>query len=115
MNAAGRRDVILAERAGALVPRRLRRTFPDDYERRCIYAAAGTRHLLVASGVDARLHAGDFLALVISEDGSRAAMQGFGDGDGAEAYSHYWVETPRHFVDIGPDLLPRGSSFVAAP
>lgn len=110
-----RRDLILVERASALVLRCLRRAFPDDYDRRCIYAAAGLKHLLSGAGMDARLHAGDFLALVVARDGSRAGLQGFGGGDGREAYSHYWVETPRRLVDLDPHLLPRSSSFAAAP
>ena len=102
------------ERAVAIVLRGLKRTFPDDYDRRCMYAAAGIKHLLSATGTDARIHAGDFLALVVSRDESRASMQGFRGSTGGEAFSHYWVETPRLLIDLGPHLLPRGSSFPAA-
>lgn len=63
---------------------------------------------------DARVHAGDFLALVVSRDGERAAIQGFGGG-GMEAHSRYWVETPQHLIDVGPHLLAKGSSLPAAP
>lgn len=114
MSDVDRRDLALVERASALVVRSLKRTFPDDYDRRCLYAAAGIKHLLSASGIDARVHAGDFLALVVSRDGSRARMQGFGGADGSQAHSHYWVETPQHLVDVGPHLLTRGSSYPAA-
>lgn len=115
MSDTARRDLVLVEHASSLVLGCLKRTFPSDYDRRCIYAAAGIKHLLSGSGIDARLHAGDFLALVVSCDGSRASMQGFGGGDSLEAYSHYSVETPQYLVDLGPHLLPKGSRFAAAP
>lgn len=115
MSGPDRREIAAVERAAALVLRTLKRTFPEDFDRRCIYAAAGTNHLLASAGIDARIHAGDFCALVVSKEGSRASMQGFGGATDELTFSHYWVETPDLLIDLGPHLLPRGSSFAAAP
>lgn len=115
MTELSRKVFVTVERATSLVLRTLKRTFPDDFDRRCFYAAAGTRHLLGSAGIDARIHAGDFCALVVSKDGSRAGLQGFGGATESLTFSHYWVETASLLVDLGPHLLPKGSSFPAAP
>jgi hypothetical protein len=113
MTVPDRRVIATVKRASSIVLRALKRTFPEDFDRRCIYAAAGIKHLLTSAGIDARMCGGDFLALVVSKDGSRAMMQGFGGASGELNFSHYWVETPRLLVDLGLHLLPRGSSFPA--
>lgn len=115
MSDLDRKEIARVERATSVVLRALKHAFPDNYDQRCIYAAAGIKYLLEATGMDARIYAGDFLALVVSKDGSHASMQGFGGATGELAFSHYWVETPRLLIDLGPHLLPRGSRFSAAP
>lgn len=100
-------------RAVAVVDRSLRRIFPADYDKRCMYAAFGLQSLLKRSGVLANIVGGDFLAFVVARSGDRAGMQGFGFGN--DGPSHYWVETEELLLDFGPHYLPVSSSFDAAP
>lgn len=115
MSALDQREIATIKRATELVLSAIKRTFPDDFDRRCIYAAAGMKHLLASLGTNAHIHAGDFCALVVSKDGLRASMQGFGGATYGKTFSHYWLETPKVLIDLAPHLLPKGSSFAAAP
>jgi len=96
----------------AVVDRALRREFPDDYDKRCMYAASATCLLLQETGHEAHIYGGDVVAFVVSKAGDRAGLQGFGGGTNQS--SHFWVKTGNVIVDIGPHYLPRGSSFPAA-
>jgi hypothetical protein len=100
------------ERILTVVDRTLRKEFPSDFHKRCAYAAIGTRRLLQAAGVDAELIGGDFLAFVVSQDGNRAGIQGFGGGE--QQCSHFWVEAEGRLIDLGVYFLPSDSSYPVA-
>lgn len=103
-------------RSLAIVDKALRAAFPDDFDRRCMYAAFGLRQLLQEAGQTVQIVGGQFLCLVVSPDGSRATFQGFGTPSAqAPEPSHYWVEVGQTLVDLGPHYLPRRSSHRAAP
>jgi len=103
-------------RSLAIVDKALRATFPDDFDRRCMYAAFGLRQLLQEAGQTVQIVGGQFLCLVVSPDGRRATFQGFGmPSSQAPEPSHYWVEVGQTLVDLGPHYLPRRSSHRAAP
>jgi hypothetical protein len=97
------------ERILTVVERTLRKSFPDDYHKRCAYSAFGIYTLLKDADVPAHLVGGDFVAFVMSLDGQRAAVQGFGFGE--DQPSHFWVEAEGRLIDIAPHFLPRESSF----
>ena len=99
------------ERSFAIVDRTLRNSFPDDYHKRCMYAAFGLQALLHDLGVEAEVVGGDMLTFVVSRSGQQAGMQGFGNA--RDGFAHYWVEAGGYLVDIGPHYLPLGSSFPA--
>lgn len=87
----------------ARVDATLRGVFPDDFDRRCMYAAFGVHDLLVAGGHAAEVAAGDFLFLTVSRD--QLLMEGFGTADLAGPPSHFWVEADGFRVDLGPHYL----------
>lgn len=95
-----------------VVVRNLRREFPDDFYKRCHYAAFAMRALLLDAGVEAEIVGGDFVAFIVSRDGTRAGMQGFGFGK--EQCSHFWVIAEGRLFDVGPHLLPSDSSYPVA-
>lgn len=102
-------------RSLAIVDKALRATFPDDFDKRCMYAAFGLRQLLQEAGQTAQIVGGEFLCLVISPDGRQATFQGFGTpSEQASEPSHYWVEVGQTLVDLGPHYLPRRSPHRAA-
>lgn len=96
---------------GAVI-RSLRKEFPEDFYKRCYYAAFAMRALLLDGGFDAEIVGGDFVAFIVSRDGERAGMKGFGFG--AEQCSHFWVETNGRLLDVGPYLLPEDASYPVA-
>jgi hypothetical protein len=100
-------------RTFGIVDRTLRREFPDDYDKRCMYAAFACSALLEDLGFDANIVGGDFLAFIVSTSGQRAGLQGFGEGQGQ--LSHFWVEIGETLIDVGPHYLPKGSSYRASP
>lgn len=102
----------LIPRCISIVDRALRATFPDDYDKRCMYAAFGLRDLLKTTGHAATIVGGEFLAFTVSQSESEASLQGFGLGAGEP--SHYWVEVAGSLLDLGPHYLPRSSSYPAA-
>jgi hypothetical protein len=77
-----------------------------------MYAAFGMQKLLIDAGEAVNILGGDFLALVVSQDGQRTNLQGFGLGE--QQHSHYWIETDDVIVDLGPFYLRQSSSFKAA-
>lgn len=97
------------ERMMAIVEAMLREMFPDDFFRRCAFAAFGLRALIEDGGVEARLVGGQFGAFVMTPDRRRLAVQGFGSGP--EPFPHLWVETPAYLIDLGPHLLAFGSEY----
>ncbi|MEA2893500.1 MAG: hypothetical protein QOI05_4293 [Bradyrhizobium sp.] len=103
----------LIARTLAIVDRSLRSEFPDDYHKRCMYAAFGTSALLQDAGHQASIVGGDFVALVVATSGQRAGLQGFGFGENEP--SHYWVTLGDKIIDLGPYYLPRDSRYPAQP
>jgi len=101
------------ERILAIVERTLRKTFPDDCQKRCAYSAFGIHTLLKDAGVEATLIGGDFAAFVMSLNGGQAGVQGFGFGE--DQCSHFWVEADGRLIDIAPHFLPRESSYPVVP
>lgn len=53
------------------------------------------------------------MGFIIAKDGRRAGMQGFGYGE--DQCSHFWVAAEGRLIDVGPHLLPSGSSYPVAP
>lgn len=87
--------------------------FPDDFHKRCPYAAWGVRSLLSDAGMQAEIVGGDFVAFVVSRDGARAGMHGFAHSK--DQCSHFWVESSGRLIDLGPYFLPHESSFDVVP
>ncbi|MBZ5762915.1 hypothetical protein LAV84_25375 [Rhizobium sp. VS19-DR104.2] len=99
-------------RSFSVVDRALRRSFPADYHKRCMYAAFGMQKLLSDFGHEASIQGGDAVAFMVSRSGQQAGMQGFANAP--EGHAHYWVVAAGRLVDIGPHYLPQDSSFPAA-
>lgn len=92
----------------------LRQRFPDDFDKRCLYAAFGLRTLLQRRGIASEIVGGNYTCLVVSTDMQQASHQGFGS-QSTDKLSHYWVEAQGYLLDPGPHYLPLRSSFPAAP
>lgn len=101
-------------RSIAVLDLALRQAFPDDFDRRCMYAAFGLKLLLAEAGFATKIMGGDFLCLVLGSHSRESMLQGFGSSTSPES-SHYWIETGAELVDLGPSYLPKGSSFRALP
>jgi hypothetical protein len=101
------------ERSFAIVGRALRQTFPDDYHRRCMYAAFGMQSLLGKLGHQATIFGGDIMGFVVSRSGDQAAMHGCGTTD--EGHGHFWLHAGGRLVDIGPHYLPYEASLPSEP
>ncbi|MDX0980297.1 hypothetical protein GOE03_30970 [Sinorhizobium medicae] len=99
-------------RSFSVVDRALRRTFPGDYHKRCLYAAFGMQALLSDFGHAASIQGGDAATFMVLQSEDQAGMQGFANA--AEGQAHYWVVAAGQLVDIGPHYLPQDSSFAAA-
>lgn len=99
-------------RSFSVVDRALRRSFPTDYHKRCMYAAFGMQMLLSDYGHEASIQGGDAVTFMVSRSGQQAGMQGFANA--AEGHAHYWVVAAGRLIDIGPHYLPQDSSFAAA-
>ena len=102
-------DLAEIERVLAIVETRLCEAFPDDFYRRCPFAAFGIRALLRDADIDAVLVGGQFAAFVMTPDQGRLAVQGFKSGH--EPHPHYWVEAEDRLIDLGPHLLAFGSDY----
>lgn len=98
----------------ATVDRVLRQRFPDDFDKRCLYAAFGLRALLQRRGIASEIVGGNYTCFVVSTDMQQASHQGFGS-QSTDKLSHYWVEAQNYLLDPGPHYLPRRSPFPAAP
>lgn len=99
----------LVLRCAYVVDRSLRQCFPDNFDARCMYASFGVWHLAKRMGHEATIIAGDFSALTVAIDNSRASFQGYGKS--SNGYAHYWCEVDDHLVDLGPSYLPVRSRF----
>ncbi|MDA9489562.1 hypothetical protein [Bradyrhizobium sp. CCBAU 11361] len=103
----------LIARTLAIVDKSLRSDFPNDYQKRCMYAAFGASALLQDAGHPAAIVGGDFVAFVVATSGERAGLQGFGFGK--DEPSHFWVTLDNTIIDLGPHYLPRDSRYPAQP
>lgn len=99
-------------RALAITDASLRTFFPNDFYKRCMYAAFGLSALLQDAGISTRIIGGDFLCALVSTDGMQMSLQGFGSFNQNEP-SHFWVEARGFMLDLGPTYLPYESSFPA--
>lgn len=99
-------------RSFSVVDRTLRRSFPVDYHKRCMYAAFGMQALLSDFGHEASIQGGDAVTFMVSRSGHQACMQGFADAH--EGHAHYWVSAAGRLIDIGPHYLPQDSGYPAA-
>lgn len=106
-------DLRRLEHILATVAQALRAEFPEDFYKRCAYAAFGVAALLREDGIEAHAAGGDFMAFVMSHDGQQAVLQGFGFGE--DQCSHFWVETDQRLIDLGPYFLPDDARFSAVP
>lgn len=102
------------QRCASVVERSLKKTFPQDYDSRCLYAALGMHHLTKKLGYRPNMVRGDFSALVVAKDNSQATFQGYNRVEADNNFAHYWCDVEDHIVDLGPSLLPKKSRFPAA-
>lgn len=100
------------ERALAIIESCLCEMFPDDFFRRCAFAAFAARALLHKWGIAAEVVGGQFGAFVLTEDNNRLTIQGFEPG--RERCPHFWVEAAGRLIDLGPYLLAFGSPYPVA-
>ena len=100
-------------RCAHVVDRSLRKSFPDDFDARCLYAALGMHRLAARMGYSSNMVGGDFSALAVAVDNSQASFQGYSLSDGDGEYAHYWCEIEGHIVDLGPTYLSERSRFAA--
>ena len=101
-------------KAFAITDHSLREFFPADFYKRCMYATFGMAALLRDEGACAQVIGGDFLCAVVSDDGMRLSLQGFGT-TGAGEPSHFWVHAQGTILDLGPMYLPYESPYSAPP
>jgi len=97
-------DDVIIEATITVVDRTLRREFCEDFYKRCAYAAMATCNLLADKGIQSEMLGGNFAAFVVSPDGRRAGMSGYGFS--REQSAHFWVEAAGRYIDIGPHYLP---------
>ena len=86
------------------VDQELRQSFPDDYWKRCMYAASATKTLLEKLGKNSIVVSGDFIGFVVSPDSKTASFRGFASAENSAA--HLWVECENTLLDIMPFYLP---------
>lgn len=104
---------LMLERVLCVVDRSLRKEFPDDFHKRCLYAAFGVHALLRDRGYSPNIVGGDFSAFVVSRDGMQASMQGYSSRGASSEPSHYWTELDGSIIDLGPSYLPYESRYPA--
>lgn len=87
------------------IDRELRKRFPDNAGRRCMYGAFALAHLLRDATFEATVIGGDFAIFVPTRDGKSAAFHGFGGSTKLGTTSHYWVESEGRLLDASTLLL----------
>lgn len=93
-------------RSISVVDQSLRDVFPENYWKRCMYAAFGLRELLKEEGIASEIIAGDVACFVLYTQDNQPGMDGFKtETPGVPA--HFWVETVNVLIDLGPYYLPR--------
>jgi len=100
----------LAIKAMRVIDRGIRRVFPEDAGKRCMYGAYALAALLRDAQYPAIIVGGDFLVFTPSRDGQSAGLQGFGGSTTVGTASHYWVESEKRLVDPSPMMLPPTTS-----
>jgi len=93
-------------RSLALTDRALREFFPDNYWKRCMYAAFGLQLLLEHEGIGCDIVAGDMLCVVRKRRGGAPYMDGYKSPIPGRP-AHFWVETTDAILDMGPYYLPK--------
>lgn len=103
----------MLEKILCVVDRTLRNEFPEDFHKRCMYAAFGVRELLRNLDCSPVVVGGDFMAFVLSKDKRQASIQGYSSLGRSSEHSHYWVEVDGAVIDLGTYYLPIDSRFPA--
>ena len=99
------------QRTVHVVDRCLRKTFPTDYDARCLYAARAIEALLNDNGIIANMCGGNVAMMMVSSNLKQVGFQGFAGA--SETPSHYWVSVGKTIIDVGPTYLSSKSSFPA--
>ncbi|MEZ8238596.1 MULTISPECIES: hypothetical protein [Vibrio] len=86
----------------------LRKSFPNDYDIRCLYSACAIHTILLNAGVKSSIVGGNVGVFTMSIDGRDARLEGF-RGFTSEQPSHFWVETQGYILDPNTTYLPKGS------
>jgi hypothetical protein len=92
-------------RALTVVDLSLREVFPNNYWKRCTYAAFGLNRLLSQGGIASEFVSGDILCFTLSTDGRTPLLEGYGNAAGGGP-SHYWIEAEGALLDLGAHYLP---------
>jgi len=90
----------------SVVDQSLRDVFPENYWKRCMYAAFGLRELLKEEGIASEIIAGDVACFVLYTQDNQPGMDGF-KSETLGVSAHFWVETVHVLIDLGPHYLPR--------
>ncbi|WP_373226265.1 hypothetical protein [Enterobacter cloacae complex sp. ESBL7] len=100
------------EEVFAIIDWCMKKSFPDDYDARCLYSACAIHSIFVNQGIKSSIIGGNLGALTLSIDGNKALIEGFGGGDETHP-SHYWVEANGIIFDINVSYLPKRSRLQA--
>lgn len=92
----------------------LKKSFPTDFDARCLYTACSIYTILKDAGVKSVIVGGDVGAFTLSNDGRQASLEGFG-GSSQDQPSHYWVEANGILLDPNISYLPKRSRIQRAP
>jgi len=92
----------------------LRKTFPTDYDSRCLYTACAIYSILKKEGVSSIIVGGNVAAFTMSIDGLQASIEGFA-GSNSDQPSHYWVEANGLLLDPSVSYLPKSSKVQRVP
>lgn len=101
-----------AKRAAYVVDRSLRSVFPEDYPTRCMYASYGVQHVLRRLGHEARIVTGSFGMFMVTPDGNRGSIEGFGGG--GDRTAHFWCVVDNRILDISSAYLSVSSAAAKA-
>ncbi|MEL0609063.1 MULTISPECIES: hypothetical protein [Vibrio] len=92
----------------------LKKTFPTDYDSRCLYTACAIYSILQKEGVSSIIVGGNVGAFTMSIDGRQASLEGFA-GSNRDQPSHYWVEVNDVLLDPNVSYLPKSSKIPRVP
>ncbi|WP_150141402.1 hypothetical protein [Candidatus Enterovibrio escicola] len=92
----------------------LKKTFPSDYDERCLYTACAIYTILKEEGIRSTIIGGNVGAFTMSTDGCQASVEGFA-GSSNDQPSHYWVEVNDTLLDPNISYLPKSSKIPRVP